>query len=170
VHSHRLLPPYLRLLARIINSFVVTSSSMGGIPPARFANHAPFSIMFSDATISGKRCRHLNIIALPLYASVGSITNYQHRHGLNQQSHLRCPVHLCLQPPRPPPFLENSALALSIQFWSIGLGHLGTPGLESPQMKHASTRCFCGLFHSFDTFKALNRSLASLHSLLMSIR
>jgi len=36
----------------------VISSSMGGIPPARFANHDPFSYMFSDATISGKRCRH----------------------------------------------------------------------------------------------------------------
>jgi len=60
---------------RIINPFVVISSSMGGIPPARFANHAPFSVMFSDATISGKRCRHLSIIALPLYASVGSNTS-----------------------------------------------------------------------------------------------
>jgi hypothetical protein len=48
---------------------------MGGIPPAQFANHTPFSVMFSDATISGKRCRHLSIIALPLYASVGSITS-----------------------------------------------------------------------------------------------
>jgi hypothetical protein len=60
---------------RIINPFVVISSSMGGISPAQFANHAPFSVMFSDATISGKRCRHLSIIALPLYASVGSITS-----------------------------------------------------------------------------------------------
>jgi hypothetical protein len=57
---------------RIINPFVVISSSMGGIPPAQFANHAPFSVMFSDATISGKPCRHLSIIALPLYADVGS--------------------------------------------------------------------------------------------------
>ncbi len=48
---------------------------MGGIPPARFANHAPFSVMFSDATISGKRYRHLNIIILALYASVGSNTS-----------------------------------------------------------------------------------------------
>jgi hypothetical protein len=47
---------------------------MGGIPPAQFANHAPFSVMFSNATISGKRCRHLSIIALPLSAGVGSIT------------------------------------------------------------------------------------------------
>jgi len=47
---------------------------MGGIPPARFANHAPFSVMFSYATISGKRCRHLSIIALPLSAGVGLIT------------------------------------------------------------------------------------------------
>ena len=31
--------------------------------------------MFPDATISGKRCRHLSIIALPLYASVGSNTS-----------------------------------------------------------------------------------------------
>ena len=31
--------------------------------------------MFSYATISGKRCRHLSIIALPLYASVGSNTS-----------------------------------------------------------------------------------------------
>ena len=30
--------------------------------------------MFSYATISGKRCRHLSIIALPLSAGVGSIT------------------------------------------------------------------------------------------------
>jgi hypothetical protein len=48
---------------------------MGGIPPARFANHAPFSVIFSNATISGKRCRHLSIIALPLSANVGSITS-----------------------------------------------------------------------------------------------
>jgi hypothetical protein len=48
---------------------------MGGIPPARFANHAQFSGMFSNATICGERCRHLSIIALPLSASVGSITN-----------------------------------------------------------------------------------------------
>ena len=47
---------------------------MGGIPPARFANHAPFSVMFSNATISGKRCRHLSIIAHPLSAGVGLIT------------------------------------------------------------------------------------------------
>jgi hypothetical protein len=60
---------------RIINPFVVISSSMGGIPPARFANHAPFSVFFPDATISGKRCRHLSIIALPLYASVGANTS-----------------------------------------------------------------------------------------------
>jgi len=60
---------------RISDQYVVMSSKMGGIPPARFANHAPFSVMFSDATISGKRCRHLSIIALPLYASVGSNTS-----------------------------------------------------------------------------------------------
>jgi hypothetical protein len=48
---------------------------MGGIPPTRFANHAPFSIMFSYAAICGKRCRHLSIIALPLSASVGLITS-----------------------------------------------------------------------------------------------
>jgi hypothetical protein len=59
---------------RIIDPFVVISSSKGGIPSARFANHAPFSVMFSNATISGKRCRHLSIIALPLSAGVGSIT------------------------------------------------------------------------------------------------
>jgi hypothetical protein len=47
---------------------------MSGIPPARFANHAPFSVMFSNATISGKHCRHLSIIALPLSAGVGLIT------------------------------------------------------------------------------------------------
>ena len=60
---------------RISDPFVAMSSNMGGIPPARFANHAPFSVMFSDATISGKRCRHLSIIALPLSAGVGSITS-----------------------------------------------------------------------------------------------
>jgi hypothetical protein len=47
---------------------------MGCIPPARFANHAPFSVMFFNATISGKRCRHLSIVALPLSAGVGLIT------------------------------------------------------------------------------------------------
>ena len=31
--------------------------------------------MFSYATICGKHCRHLSIIALPLSASVGSITS-----------------------------------------------------------------------------------------------
>jgi hypothetical protein len=50
------------------------SSSMSGIPPARFANHAPFFVVFSYATICGKRCRHLSIIALPIAAGVGSIT------------------------------------------------------------------------------------------------
>jgi hypothetical protein len=60
---------------RIIDPFDAMSSNMGGIPPARFANHAPFSVMFSYATICGKRCRHLSIIALPLYASVGSNTS-----------------------------------------------------------------------------------------------
>ena len=64
-----------RILPKISDPFVVKSSCMGGIPPARFANHAPFSIMFSNATICGKHCRHLNIIALPLSASVGSITS-----------------------------------------------------------------------------------------------
>ena len=59
---------------RISDPFVVISSSVSGIPPARFANHAPFSVMFSNATISGKRCRHLSIIALPLSAGVGLIT------------------------------------------------------------------------------------------------
>jgi hypothetical protein len=47
---------------------------MSGIPSARFANHAPFSVMFSNATVSGERCRHLSIIALPLSAGVGLIT------------------------------------------------------------------------------------------------
>jgi len=47
---------------------------MGGIPPTKFASHAPFSVIFSDATISGKRCRHLGIITLPLSAGVGLIT------------------------------------------------------------------------------------------------
>ncbi len=47
---------------------------MSGIPPARFANHAPFSVVFSYGTICGKRCRHLSIIALPLAAGVGLIT------------------------------------------------------------------------------------------------
>jgi hypothetical protein len=60
---------------RISNPFVVKSGSMGGIPPARFANNAPFSVMFSNATISGKHCRHLSIIALPFSASVGLITS-----------------------------------------------------------------------------------------------
>jgi hypothetical protein len=46
---------------------------MSGIPPARFANHAPFSVVFSYATICGKRRRHLSIIALPLAVGVGSI-------------------------------------------------------------------------------------------------
>ena len=73
-------------------------------------------------------------------------------------------------PPQPPPVLENSALALSIRCWSIGLGHLGMPWSGSSQLKQASTRCFCGIFHSFDTFKEFIKSLASLHSLLMSIR
>jgi len=59
---------------RISDPFFAISSSVDGIPPARLANHAPFSVIFSDATISGKRCRHLSIIALPLSAGVGSIT------------------------------------------------------------------------------------------------
>ncbi len=59
----------------ISNPFVVISSSMGGIPPARFVNHAPFFVMFSDVTNCAKRCRHLSIIALPLSAGVGSITS-----------------------------------------------------------------------------------------------
>jgi hypothetical protein len=52
----------------------VKSSGMGGILPARFANHAPLSLVFSYATICGKSCRHLSIIALPLAVGVGSIT------------------------------------------------------------------------------------------------
>ena len=59
---------------RISDPFVVKSGCVSGIPPARFANHAPFSVMFSNATVSGKRCRHLSIIALPLSAGVGLIT------------------------------------------------------------------------------------------------
>ena len=59
---------------RISDPFVAISSNMGGIPPARFANHAPFSVVFPNATICGKRCRHLSIITLPLAAGVGSIT------------------------------------------------------------------------------------------------
>ena len=59
---------------RISDPFVVKSGSMGGIPPARFANHAPFSVMFSNATISGKRCRRSSIIDLSLSAGVGLIT------------------------------------------------------------------------------------------------
>jgi hypothetical protein len=59
----------------ISDPFVVKSGSMGGIPPARFANYAPFSVMFSNATISGKRCIHLSIITLPLSTSVGLITS-----------------------------------------------------------------------------------------------
>jgi hypothetical protein len=59
---------------RISDPFVVKSSCVSGIPPARFANHAPFSVIFSNATISGKRCRHLSIVALPLSAGVGLIT------------------------------------------------------------------------------------------------
>jgi len=59
---------------RISDPFVVKSSCMSGIPSARFANHAPFSVMFSNATISGKRCRHLSVIAFPLSAGVGLIT------------------------------------------------------------------------------------------------
>ena len=47
---------------------------MSGVPPARFANHAPLSLVFSYATILGKRCRHLSIIALPLASGVGLIT------------------------------------------------------------------------------------------------
>ena len=60
---------------RISNPFVVKSGYMGGIPPAQFANHAPFSVMFSNDAICGKHCRHLSIIALPLSVSVGSITS-----------------------------------------------------------------------------------------------
>jgi hypothetical protein len=60
---------------RISDPFVVKSGCMGGIPPAQFANHAPFSVMFSNAPICGKRCRHLSIITLPLSAIVGSITS-----------------------------------------------------------------------------------------------
>jgi hypothetical protein len=52
----------------------VISRSMSGIPPTRFANHAPFSVVFLNATICGKRCRHLSIIALPLATGVGLIT------------------------------------------------------------------------------------------------
>ena len=59
---------------RISDPFVAISSNMGGIPPAGFANHAPFSVIFPYATNSGKRCRHLSIIALPLSAGVGLIT------------------------------------------------------------------------------------------------
>ncbi len=59
----------------ISDPFVVKSGSMGGIPSAQFANHAPFSVMFSNATISGKRCRHLSIITLPHSVSVGLITS-----------------------------------------------------------------------------------------------
>ncbi len=58
----------------ISDPFVMKPGCVGGIPPAQFANHAPFPVMFSNATICGKRCRHLSIIALPLSASVGSIT------------------------------------------------------------------------------------------------
>jgi hypothetical protein len=59
---------------RISDPFVVISSSMSGIPPARFANHAPFFVVFSYATTCGKRCRHLSIIALPLAVGVGLFT------------------------------------------------------------------------------------------------
>jgi hypothetical protein len=59
---------------RISDPCVVKSSGMGGNPPARFANHAPLSLVFSYATICGKSCRHLSIIALPLVADVGLIT------------------------------------------------------------------------------------------------
>ncbi len=59
---------------RISDPFVMISSSMSGILPARFANHASFSVVFSYATICGNRCRHLSIIPLPLAAGVGLIT------------------------------------------------------------------------------------------------
>jgi hypothetical protein len=59
---------------RISDSCVVKSSGMGGILPARFANHAPLSLVFSYATVCGKCCRYLSIIALPLAAGVGLIT------------------------------------------------------------------------------------------------
>jgi hypothetical protein len=59
---------------RISDPFVMISSSMSGIPPAKFANHASFSVVFSYATICGKRCRHLSIITLPLATGVGLIT------------------------------------------------------------------------------------------------
>ena len=60
---------------RISNPFVMISSSMGDISPARFANHSPFSVMFSDAPICGKHCIHLSIITLSLFAGVDSIIN-----------------------------------------------------------------------------------------------
>ncbi len=136
---------------RISDPFVAISSNMGGIPPARFANHAPFSVIFSNATISGKRCRHLSINALPLSANVGSITSIATASTSRATSAVA----------------STSASTTASILGEVGLGHidpilvdrLGAFREGSPQLKHASTRCFCGLFHSFDTFKELNRSL-----------
>ena len=50
------------------------SSGMGGIPPTRFANHAPISLVFSYVIIRGKCCRHLRIIALPPATDIDLIT------------------------------------------------------------------------------------------------
>ncbi len=50
------------------------SSGMGGIPSARFANHAPPSLVFFYATVHVKQCRHLSIIAHPPATGIGLIT------------------------------------------------------------------------------------------------
>jgi len=149
---------------RISDPFVAISSCMGGIPPARFANHAPFSIIFSHATISGKRCRHLSIIALPLSAGVGSITTIATA-STSKATYAA-------------PSTSTSTTASILGEFGLGLidpmlvdrlgafrdAMIGITAIEK------ASRCFCGIFHSFDTFKELNRLLASLHSLLMSIR
>jgi hypothetical protein len=59
---------------RILNIWVMESSGMGGIPPAWFAYHAPFSLVLSKATQSGDCMCSLNSIVFLLPANVGFIT------------------------------------------------------------------------------------------------
>ncbi len=90
---------------------------MSGIPPARFANHAPFSIVFSYDTICGKRCRHLSIIALPLATGVGLITTIATASTTRATS-----AAAYTSASTTAPILGEFGLGLINRFWLIGLG------------------------------------------------
>ena len=142
---------------------------MGGIPPARFSYHIILHLPLCLPIPSWRGysgCRFC--VAFPLPVSVGIISITTAISWTNMA--------IGILATRPHKHLQHSSSTwiCCCQFFLIEqwiVGHLGMPGSGSPpQLTRTSIWCYWGIFHSLDTFNALNISLASSHGFLMPFR